>query len=82
MRRLGPVFGLFFLAPFVGGFLLGNLTLADPWLGLLLAPLYGSGSAAVTALGVGPVAMDRRRDRACPDQRLVGTGGPGDGRLV
>ena len=51
VRRLGPVFGLFFLAPFVGEFLLGNLTLADPWLGLLLAPLYGCGALLVRELG-------------------------------
>jgi hypothetical protein len=51
VRRLGPVFGLFFVAPFVGEFLLGNLTLADPWLGLLLAPLYGCGALLVRELG-------------------------------
>ena len=42
---------MFFLAPFVGEFLLGNLTLADPWLGLLLAPLYGCGALLVRELG-------------------------------
>ena len=46
-----PGFGLFLLAPFVGEFLLGNLTLADPWLGLLLAPLYGCGALLVRELG-------------------------------
>jgi hypothetical protein len=49
--RLGPVFGLVFLKPVVGEFLLGNLTLADPWLGLLLAPLYGCGALLVRELG-------------------------------
>jgi hypothetical protein len=51
VRRLSPVFGLFVLAPFVGEFLLGNLTLADPWLGLVLAPLYGCGAVLVRELG-------------------------------
>jgi len=51
MRRLSPVFGLFLLAPFVGEFLLGNLTLAEPLLGLVLAPLYGCGALVVRELG-------------------------------
>src|SRR5262249_48880099 len=50
MRRLSPVFGLFLLAPFVGEFLLGNLTLAEPLLGLVLAPLYGCGDLVVREL--------------------------------
>ena len=51
MRRLSPAFGLFLLAPFVGEFLLGNLTLAEPWLGLVLAPVYGCGALLVRELG-------------------------------
>jgi hypothetical protein len=48
-RRLGPVVGLFLLAPFVGEFLLGNLTVGE--LGLVLAPLYGFGALLVRELG-------------------------------
>jgi len=42
-RRIGPAVALFFLAPLVGEFLLGNLPIT--WLPalLLLAPLYGGG---------------------------------------
>ncbi|MEV6242106.1 hypothetical protein [Lentzea sp. NPDC051838] len=46
-----PVLGLFFLAPFVGEFLLGNIPITDMALGLLLAPLYGSGAILVRELG-------------------------------
>jgi hypothetical protein len=49
--RPGPALGLFLLAPFVGEFLLGNLTLADSGLGLVLAPLYGCGALLVRELG-------------------------------
>lgn len=50
-RRLGPVFGLLVLAPFVGEFLLGNLAASELWLGVLLAPLYGCGALLVRELG-------------------------------
>jgi hypothetical protein len=50
-RRLGPVVGLFLLAPFVGEFLLGNLTVGELGLGLVLAPLYGFGALLVRELG-------------------------------
>jgi hypothetical protein len=46
-----PAFVLFLMAPFVGEFLLGNLTLAELPLGLLLAPLYGFGAILVRELG-------------------------------
>ncbi|QKW05581.1 DUF998 domain-containing protein [Streptomyces sp. NA04227] len=49
--RKGPVLALFLLAPFVGEFLLGNLTLAELPLGVLLAPLYGCGAVLVRELG-------------------------------
>jgi len=51
IRRLSPAFGLFVLAPFVAEFLLGNITLAEPLLGLVLAPLYGCGALLVRELG-------------------------------
>jgi hypothetical protein len=46
-RRPGPAFALFFLAPLVGEFLLGNLPLTFlPALGVL-APLYGGGALLI-----------------------------------
>ncbi|MCP2329047.1 hypothetical protein HDA40_007554 [Hamadaea flava] len=46
-----PVLGLFLLAPFVGEFLLGNLTVDSLWVGVLLIPLYGCGAVLVRELG-------------------------------
>jgi hypothetical protein len=51
MVPVWPVLGLFFLAPFVGEFLLGNIPITGLGLGLLLAPLYGSGALLVRELG-------------------------------
>jgi hypothetical protein len=51
MGPVWPVLGLFFLAPFVGEFLLGNIPITGMGLGLLLAPLYGSGAILVRELG-------------------------------
>ncbi|MEI5101111.1 DUF998 domain-containing protein [Streptomyces sp. PmtG] len=42
-----PVLALFLLAPFVGEFLLGNLTVSQLGLGVVLAPLYGCGALLV-----------------------------------
>lgn len=50
LRRLAPVLGLFLLAPFIGEFLLGNLTIDELPLGVLLAPLYGCGAILVREL--------------------------------
>ncbi|MFG2092399.1 DUF998 domain-containing protein [Streptomyces sp. NPDC048612] len=50
-QRFAPPLALFLLAPFVGEFLLGNLTLAELPLGVLLAPLYGCGALLVRELG-------------------------------
>lgn len=50
-RRFGPVIGLFLLAPFFGEFVLGNLTLSELPLGVLLAPMYGCGALLVRELG-------------------------------
>lgn len=46
-RRVLPALGLFFLAPLVGEFLLGNMPVT--WLGALvvLAPLYGGGALLI-----------------------------------
>jgi hypothetical protein len=47
VTRIAPVAGLFVLAPFVGEFLLGNLTLDELGLGVVLAPMYGFGAVLV-----------------------------------
>jgi hypothetical protein len=49
-HRLAPAIGLFLLAPFVGEFLLGNLTLQEFPIGVLLAPMYGGGAVLVREL--------------------------------
>ncbi len=41
--RLASALGLFFLAPLVGEFLLGNLPITWLWVLPVLAPLYGRG---------------------------------------
>ena len=47
MRRVTPALGLFFLAPLVGEFLLGNLPITFLPALLLLAPLYGGGALLI-----------------------------------
>lgn len=51
LRRLAPVIGLFLLAPFVGEFLLGNITIGGLLIGIFLAPMYGGGAILVRELG-------------------------------
>lgn len=46
-RHLLPALGLFFLAPLVGEFLLGNLPITWLWVLLTLAPLYGGGALLI-----------------------------------
>ncbi|MCP9271171.1 hypothetical protein [Mycolicibacterium arenosum] len=64
LQRLAPVVGLFVLAPFVGEFLLGNLTLAQFPIGTLLAPLYGGGAVLVREIA-------RRRGGGWPMMALL-----------
>lgn len=45
--RLAPAVGLFFLAPLVGEFLLGNLPITWLWALISLAPLYGGGALLI-----------------------------------
>lgn len=45
--RLAPALGLFFLAPLIGEFLLGNLPITWLWVLLVLAPLYGGGTLLI-----------------------------------
>ncbi len=47
MRRLGPVLGLFFLAPFIAEYLLGDLPLQLLPAMVVLAPFYGGGALLV-----------------------------------
>ncbi|HYZ68650.1 MAG TPA: hypothetical protein VE666_12780 [Mycobacterium sp.] len=50
LHRLAPVIGLFVLAPFVGEFLLGNISVQGLVFGVLLAPMYGGGAVLVREL--------------------------------
>jgi hypothetical protein len=47
MRRIGPAVGLFFLAPLVAEFLLGNLPITLIGALLVLAPFYGGGALLI-----------------------------------
>jgi hypothetical protein len=47
MRRLAPAIGLFFLAPLVAEFLLGNLPITMLPAILVLAPMYGGGALLI-----------------------------------
>lgn len=64
MRRVAPALGLFLLAPFIGEFLLGNLTLGELGLGILLAPMYGCGALLVREVA-------RRTGRGWPTMVLL-----------
>ncbi|WP_147138931.1 hypothetical protein [Nocardia ninae] len=59
--RWAPVLGLLAVAPFIGEFLLGNLTVSELPLGLLLAPMYGCGALLVrgSRSRCSPKAVDR-----------------------
>jgi hypothetical protein len=47
-RRLVPAIGLFFLAPLIGEFLLGNLSITWLWVLPMMAALYGGGSLLIS----------------------------------
>ena len=47
MRRTLPALGLFFLAPLVAEFLLGNIPISQIFALLFLAPLYGGGAVLI-----------------------------------
>ncbi|MFI7413565.1 DUF998 domain-containing protein [Streptomyces sp. NPDC049627] len=63
-RRVAPALGLFVLAPFVGEFLLGNLTIGEFGIGILLTPLYGGGALLVREVA-------RRTGRGWPTMVLL-----------
>jgi hypothetical protein len=47
LRRIAPAVGLFFLAPFVAEFLLGDLPITMLPALVLLAPMYGGGAPLI-----------------------------------
>ncbi|GAA4979627.1 hypothetical protein [Actinopolymorpha pittospori] len=47
MRRIAPAIGLFFLAPLIAEFLLGNLPVSLLFALMILAPLYGAGALLI-----------------------------------
>jgi hypothetical protein len=47
MRRIAPAIGLFFLAPLIAEFLLGNLPVSLLFALVILAPLYGAGALLI-----------------------------------
>ena len=49
-RTVLPALGLFFLAPLIGEFLLGNLPITWLWTLVALAPLYGGGALVIREL--------------------------------
>lgn len=59
MRRIAPAIGLFFLSPFVGEFLLGNVALDALPIGLIMAPMYGGGAVLIREVA-------RRANRGWP----------------
>ncbi|MEO6993986.1 MAG: hypothetical protein ABI273_10175 [Lacunisphaera sp.] len=63
-RRIAPALGLFFLAPFVAEFLLGNISISAIFALLFLAPLYGGGALAVREIA-------RRCGRGWPTMVLL-----------
>jgi hypothetical protein len=46
-RRVAPAVGLFFLAPLVGEYLLGNVSIVEIWALPVLALLYGGGAILI-----------------------------------
>ncbi|HEU0114734.1 MAG TPA: hypothetical protein VFQ80_08655, partial [Thermomicrobiales bacterium] len=65
LSRVAPAIGLFFLAPLVAEFLLGNVAI-DALAGLIvLAPLYGGGAVLIRE-------APRRADRGWPSMLLLG----------
>jgi hypothetical protein len=64
-RRIGAALGLFFLAPLVGEFLLGNLPITMLPALLLLAPLYGGGALLIRETA-------RRFDLTWPGMLVLG----------
>jgi hypothetical protein len=64
-RRVAPAVGLFFLAPLVGEYLLGNVSIVEIAALPILALLYGSGAVLIRELA-------RRTGRSWPTILLLG----------
>lgn len=47
IRRIAPAIGLYFLAPLISEFLLGDFPITMLWLILFLAPMYGGGALLI-----------------------------------
>ena len=67
LRRTAPAVGLFFLAPLVAEFLLGNLPVTLLPALVLLAPLYGGGALLIRE-------VTRRAGRGVPTMLVLGVG--------
>ena len=65
MKRIAPALGLFFLAPFIGEFLLGNVAIDAIFALPILAPLYGGGALLIREIA-------RRTGRGWPAIVLLG----------
>lgn len=64
LRRIAPVVGLFFLAPLIAEFLLGNMSVSEFPAIFFLAPLYGGGAIVVRE-------VTRRSGRGWPTMILL-----------
>lgn len=64
-RRVAPAIGLIFLAPLIGEFLLGNVSITGIWGLFLLAPLYGCGALLIREVA-------RRAGRGWPTMIVLG----------
>lgn len=65
-RSVAAVLTLFFLAPFVAEFLLGDFSISMLWLLLLFAPMYGGGAVLIREAA-------RRTGRGWPTMLLLAT---------
>lgn len=65
VRRVAPAVGLFFLAPLVGEYLLGNVSIVEIGALPILALLYGSGAVLIRELA-------RRTGRGWPTMLVLG----------
>jgi len=64
-QRVAPAVGLFFLAPLVGEYLLGNVSIVEIWALPVLALLYGSGAILIREVA-------RRTGRGWPTMLVLG----------
>src|SRR5215213_10537749 len=64
-RRVAPAVGLFFLAPLVGEYLLGNVSIVEIWALPVLALLHGSGAILIREVA-------RRTGRGWPTMLVLG----------